>query len=425
MAEPRKVMLAVITRSMNVRFSVTTWIFEAYNVVDPSARVYGVNVVSAEPTSCARNTAVKQARDHGLSGADILMQVDDDMVPAAGWYARALKVLADHPGPTAVGSPYCGAAPLRRVNVQRCDGVRYSREEAAYLKNVQQVACVGTGLIAANMDAFDAIEAANLLPWFDYEYEDKYRCKASCTEDFYFCRVLNAAGGRVFCDWESWSGHDKREVVGKPGHDPNYTFLRHEPVPLPKPIPVGIRGYMWPQELVWLYEQAQQNGVPGDLLEVGSYCGLSAAALAQAGNLTCVDTFAGGGDIPERDSYGDFLDTMRIMDLAPDVIRDRSEKILPSLAKEYFRLIFLDGGHDARQVETDLANAWRLLAPGGLLVVDDYTVPSDIMHGVFGAFPAVTTACKEFAGALGLGFAEVPNSKMGYLKKPKPEGVDH
>ncbi len=414
-------MLAVITRSLYVRFSVTSWTFECYAVTNPAYLIYGVNVISAEPTSCARNSAVKQAREHGLSGNDILVQVDDDMVPAAGWYARMLQVFTELSGPMAVGSPYCGGAPSRDVNVKRLDGLRYSREEAAACRKVEQVACIGTGLLAANMEAFDVIEKANLVPWFDYEYTDKYHARPSCTEDFFFCKRLNQAGGRVFCDWESWSGHDKREVSGKPGADLSYSFTRIEPVPLPRPIPIGVRGCMWPHELVWLYEQAQQNGVPGDLLEIGSYCGLSAAALAQAGKLTCVDTFAGGGEMPERDSFEDFHNNMWMMGLFPQVIRDHSEVALPILPDASYRLIFVDGGHARKQVEADLRNSWRLLAPGGLLVVDDFTVPSQMMNGLFGTFPEVTGACIDFARSLGLAFAPAPNSKMGYLRKPKLE----
>ncbi len=420
MGEPRKVMISVVTKSLNVRFSVTTWIFECCNVQDPTAVIHGINVVSSEPTPTGRNTAVKQARDHGFTGRDILVQVDDDMLPAVGWYARMLRFLAEHPGPVAFGSPYCGSFPLRQVNVKSLDGVRYSREQYAKHRNIEQIAAIGTGLFAANMEAFDAVEQAGLLPWFDYEYEDAHHTKVSCTEDFFFCHRLNKAGGKVFCDWESWSGHDKREVIGKPGKELNYAFTRTEPVPLPKPIPTSIRGYMWPQELLWLYEQAQQNGVPGDLLEVGSYCGLSAAALAQAGKLTCVDTFVGDdGAMPANDSLGEFQSNMKMMGLCPIVYPGRSEAVLPTLPPESYRLVLVDGGHELAQVKADLDAAWPLLVPGGLLVVDDYTSPLEVINGVFGAFPAVTTACRQFAGELGLVFSVVPDSKMGYLRKPE------
>lgn len=177
---------------------------------------------------------------------------------------------------------------------------------------------------------------------------------------------------------------------------------------LPKPIPASIQGWMWPKELQWLYGEAtrlKERGVAGGILEVGSYKGLSASALGQAGELTCVDTFQGGEDLPNRDSRPEFDEAMRIMDLHPRVLVGRSEDILGDLYREAerFRFILIDGSHEYANVKCDLMLGFSLLSMGGVLVADDYI-----------GFPGVKDACDEFGG-----FQPVdPNwSKMAWIRR--------
>jgi hypothetical protein len=225
----RKVLISFISRGMSLRGPAAIWLVEAFNdQVDPSAQVVGIDLCSAEPTSRARNMAVKRARKEvSLTARDILIMVDDDIHPSMGWYNRATRFLEDYPGPTCFASPYRGAPPERRVEVQHIDGHRFTQEEAANKKDIEQVAAIGTGLIAFNMACFDQVEKANLLPWFEYDYSDPpYNTDVSQTEDYHFLHNLILAGGRVFCDWESWSGHAKVEIVGKPE------------LPLMRPLPL-------------------------------------------------------------------------------------------------------------------------------------------------------------------------------------------
>ena len=228
---PRKVLIAVISRGLNIRGPAAIWLVQAFNdQVDPSAQVVGVDLCSAEPTSRARNMAVKRAREiTNLQANDILIMLDDDIHPALDWYNRATRFLSDYPGPTCFASPYRGAPPERKVEVQHIDGHRFTQEEAANRHNIEQVAAIGTGLIAFNMACFDVVEKSNLLPWFDYDYSDPpYNTDVSQTEDYHFLHNLINAGGRVFCDWESWSEHVKVELVGKPQLPPM------QPLPLKK-----------------------------------------------------------------------------------------------------------------------------------------------------------------------------------------------
>ena len=153
---------------------------------------------------------------------------------------------------------------------------------------------------------------------------------------------------------------------------------------LPKEIPPSITGWMFPLELEWLYLMAKASG--GPILEVGSYKGLSASALGQAGPLTCVDTFQGGEDLPVEDSLPAFAKAMQTMGLSPRVIVGRSEVVLPALyaAAEKFSFILIDGSHQYADTLRDIRNAWALLGKRGVLVVDD-----------FYGFPDIQRACHD------------------------------
>lgn len=54
------------------------------------------------------------------------------------------------------------------------------------------------------------------------------------------------------------------------------------------------------------------------------------------------------------------------------IAKGRSDVVLHNLPLASFDIIFIDGSHAARDVMTDATQAWLLLAPGGLLIFDDY-----------------------------------------------------
>ena len=193
---------------------------------------------------------------------------------------------------------------------------------------------------------------------------------------------------------------------------PNQRITRLDPIPLPRPIPPSVEGWLWAAEVEWLYQTAQRlkaEGVEGDLLEVGSYRGLSAAALAQAGRLTCVDTFKGGEDLPNADSRPLFDAAMRTMGLSPRVIVGRSQTVLPKLARKThlkFRMVFIDGSHEYSAALADIRNGWKLLSEGGVLALDDYQFTDVGRAAQRSGFPFVT--------AIGW-------SKLFYATKPRRE----
>jgi hypothetical protein len=206
------------------------------------------------PITMTRNLAVQKAMEGGY---DLLMMVDSDMQPDCElsrdpqakpfWdssfefvYERMTKGL-----PTVIFGPYCGGGFHQNVFVfhwnelsngsgggtseldaQRMLSIEpYSRQHAAEKKGIEAVAAGPTGLILYTIDAFkhqssEAREKGN--PFFYYEWKDRAATEKASTEDVTNTRDLaigaveNGIGDILFCNWDAWAAHIKREHVGKP-----------------------------------------------------------------------------------------------------------------------------------------------------------------------------------------------------------------
>jgi len=113
----------------------------------------------------------------------------------------------------------------------------------------------------------------------------------------------------------------------------------------------------------------------GPILEVGSFCGLSTAILTEDGaEVTCIDPFLGGEDLPERNTYETFEANLRSLGRFEQttVLRKKSKDAFPYLDDDRFRLVFIDGSHEYLNVLFDILEGYRVLKPGGWLVVDDF-----------------------------------------------------
>ncbi len=106
------------------------------------------------------------------------------------------------------------------------------------------------------------------------------------------------------------------------------------------------------------------------VLEVGSAWGYSTILMAQAGScVTAVD--------PHQDfgSRGRFFENVRRYGMLHRVkpVYEFSQNYLPSLADASFDLAFIDGDHGEPAASFDCQQALRLVRPGGLIAVHDYS----------------------------------------------------
>lgn len=117
------------------------------------------------------------------------------------------------------------------------------------------------------------------------------------------------------------------------------------------------------------------------LLEIGSFEGLSTCYFLwrlPAARVTCVDTFQGSPGLPSSRRHAleeafdrniALVDPARVRKLVGD-----SRRVLLDLAAggDTFDLVYVDGSHLALDVLVDAALSWPLVAPGGVVIFDDY-----------------------------------------------------
>lgn len=117
-------------------------------------------------------------------------------------------------------------------------------------------------------------------------------------------------------------------------------------------------------------------------LEIGAAWGISALALLEAGakHLTSVDpnVKAEAENEAKANGYTNHVWTCV-----------RSDKFWQENTTTY-DLIYVDGSHDYEDVKNDLNEAWKVLNPGGMMLVDDYTHRFNLTD--YG----VSLACWEF-----------------------------
>lgn len=114
-------------------------------------------------------------------------------------------------------------------------------------------------------------------------------------------------------------------------------------------------------------------------LEVGSFQGRSAIWFLENilihpnSSITCIDPW---GDLNEAGVLNEntFDDNIRLYGQPDKVVKLKgfSEEVLPTLKRESFDFIYIDGSHKSRDVLVDVVFSWRLLKPGGVMILDDY-----------------------------------------------------
>ena len=200
----------------------------------------------------------------------------------------------------------------------------------------------------------------------------------------------------------------------------------------------ALKGFMAVEEATRLYEVAREAARHGPCLEIGGYCGLSAAYLGLACRergsvLFSLDHHEGSEEQQPGAEYFDeelldpqtgridtfpmFRKTIRDLNLENTVV---SIVARSAVAARFWRtplsLVLIDGGHSFEAVFTDY-NSWAAhIQPGGFLLIHD--IFFDAAQG--GQAPR---CIYQMALASGL-YAELPLVRtLGILQRLPPEGV--
>ncbi len=156
---------------------------------------------------------------------------------------------------------------------------------------------------------------------------------------------------------------------------------------------ISLKGFMAPEEGQRLYELACDASLRGACLEIGSYCGKSAAYLGMGckktgGILYSLDHHEGseeqqpGQEYFDPELFDEKTGRINTFQIFHHVLHELSliDTVIPVVAKSTvaarlwrtpLALIFIDGGHTFEAAFADY-NAWvSHLIPGGILAVHD------------------------------------------------------
>jgi hypothetical protein len=193
-------------------------------------------------------------------------------------------------------------------------------------------------------------------------------------EDWEFSRKVGRLGGKVLATRKVSISHMgelpyvNREVWGSYRTDESFRHKNLTHVGTNEPC---IRGWLSQDEGMVLEELARDK----DVLEIGSYCGLSTVWMARAAkSVTCVDPFDGRGTPRPEDTMMEFLDNLKRHGVSNRVsyLRGTTKESAPLLTQGKFDLAFLDGSHDEESVWTDYRVACQKLKNTGLVGFHDY-----------------------------------------------------
>jgi len=171
----------------------------------------------------------------------------------------------------------------------------------------------------------------------------------------------------------------------------------------------GVKGYLTPGDVAFLFNLAASLPARGNYLEVGSWMGLSSIIVANGllanvnldARVWCVDTWEGSAEHQVLDvvKNGGLYETFRRnvedaqMEHFIQPLRGPSTEVARRWQGPPLDLIFVDGDHSAAGCYADL-RAWRpLLAPGGRMLGHDATPGG-----------GVRTALTQYAAETGVRF---------------------
>ena len=161
-----------------------------------------------------------------------------------------------------------------------------------------------------------------------------------------------------------------------------------------------IKGFMDDDEAIRLFELADKASCMGAVLEIGSYCGRSAAIIGTAcqknnGILYSIDHHIGSEEQQPGEEYFDpelfdektggvntlplFRETLKKTNLEDTVIPIVStSKVVGKMWQTPLSMVFIDGGHSFEAAHTDFLTWSPHILPHGLLVIHDIFLDPDL-----------------------------------------------
>lgn len=161
-----------------------------------------------------------------------------------------------------------------------------------------------------------------------------------------------------------------------------------------------IKGFLDPAEAARLYELAREASLRGPCLEIGSYCGKTAAALGRGcrengGVLYSIDHHRGSEEQQPGEAYFDeelidprtgLIDTLPFFRRTLQLLR-LEDTVIPVVASSALvarfwsttlSLVLIDGGHTYEAAFTDYTCWSPRIMPGGYLAIHDiFLNPAD------------------------------------------------
>jgi len=161
-----------------------------------------------------------------------------------------------------------------------------------------------------------------------------------------------------------------------------------------------IKGFMDDDEAIRLFELADKASCMGAVLEIGSYCGRSAAIIGTAcqknnGILYSIDHHVGSEEQQPGEEYFDpelfdertggvntlplFRETLKKTNLEDTVIPIVSKSVVVGkMWQTKLSMVFIDGGHSFEAAHTDFLTWSPHLLTNGLLVIHDIFLDPDL-----------------------------------------------
>ena len=138
-----------------------------------------------------------------------------------------------------------------------------------------------------------------------------------------------------------------------------------------------IEGWLFPNEGRWLFNAARSLLNNANIVEIGSYKGLSTCCLALGCRGTkkrifAVDSFDGGPNLPKANSLPDFKMNLKRLGLSEYVepIVALSTEVAKTWDKP-IHFLFVDGSHLYEDVLADFAGFFPHVVPGGVVAFHD------------------------------------------------------